>query len=103
MAEINYFHLQVEFGPNEPAPYESKKLNVYLVGTTTPASVFTDAQGLNPVAGAIVTTNEFGEVEFYADTATVDIVRLVGGRRSTETGDPGGEDELAYTRAMFFS
>ena len=103
MAEINYYQLQVEFGPNEPSPYASKKLNVYLTGTTTPAEVFTDAQGLNAVAGAIVTTDEFGEVEFYASTDTVDIVRQVGGRRSTETGDPGGDDETVYTRAMFFS
>lgn len=103
MLNLYYYHELIEFGPNEPSPYTEKDLAIYLVGTTDLAPIYSDYDLVNPIAGSVVTTNEFGEVEFFATEPSLDFVRLTGGRRNTIQGDPGGADEMRYTRMMFFT
>lgn len=98
MLNIYHYRETVEYSPGEPAPYASKDVLIYQVGTTTPAAIFSDADLTVPIANSRVTTNEFSDVEFWSSLSSVDMVRARGGGRTTHTGDPGGQDELRYTR-----
>lgn len=103
VVNLYYYHEVIEFGPNEPQPYANSDISLYVVGTTDPAPVYSDYHIQNPIPNSIVTTNEFGEIEFFSTEPNLDFVRAVGGRRTTIMGDPGGADELRYTRMAFFT
>lgn len=100
---LNVYHYRevVEFSDDEAAPYVRKPLDVYQVGTTTPAVIYSDVDLTTPIAGSTITTDADGEIEFWATVASVDIVRRRGGARSTVTGDPGAVDELRFTRQLY--
>lgn len=103
MSIIYVYRDIVEFGPAEPTPYVNRQVVVYQTTTNTPAAIFLDNELTTAATGGILSTNRFGELIFYSLDSTVDVVRLVGGRRTTYTGEPLGSarDDLAYVRGFF--
>lgn len=103
MSTVYVYRDIVEFGPSEPTPYVERQVVVYKAATSTPADVFLDSGLTSPASGGTLTTNRFGELLFYSLEPTVDLVRLVGGRRTTYTGEPlgSGQDYFAYARGFF--
>jgi hypothetical protein len=65
-------------------PATSTSVNVYLKGTTTPASLFTDQTGTvsasNPVA-----TDSYGNLAFFATPGAYDLAFTIGGVATTLT------------------
>lgn len=105
MPTAYYYQDVVEFGPNEPAPYTSKDVVIYLTGTTTLAPVYSDSGLTSAVANSKLTTNEFGELRFYSSASSIDLIRVVGGRRTTYSGEPlssgSSSSGGSYARSFF--
>jgi len=100
---LYYYKETIEYGANEPQIYAEKPVVLYLPATATLAPIFSDQDLVVPIPNSRITTNEFGELSFFCDQASLDCERLVGGRRTLLVGDPGGADEFVFTRSMFFS
>lgn len=58
------------------------EVSVYETGTSTPVTLYADAEGNTPLAGNLVTTNARGEFSFYAVNGTYDLAIEAAGYTS---------------------
>lgn len=98
--------MKAQFGP-EAIVYDdgtlarSAAVNVFLTGTSTPATIYANAAGT--VAGTNpVLTDGFGNLKFYSEPGTYDLE--LNGKTVTVTidvpgGSSGGDNTLVYTQS----